>query len=487
MSTIALQNPSLKLEHAVRLGLSVSACNPILRCGQTITQWVQAAAAQQWTNSELCPLDALDRWRVEEDSRDIVHETGAFFAIRGLEVSNFPGRVSNWVQPIVDQPEVGILGILAAELDGVLHFLIQAKSEPGNANGIQLSPTVQATRSNYTRAHGGAEVPYLRYFLEPDRYRILTDVLQSEQAAWFRLKRNRNMIVATTEAVEVLPGFTWMTLGQLHHALTLPDLVNMDTRTVLACLPIEGTSAAVGLAGTDNELSRAVQRSSDANAGAVSDPPEVLSWITEHRCRAGAVGVRVVPLRESFKGGWHWDDEGIHHRSGRYFSIRGLQVTSSGREVATWAQPVLSPPGGLAALVLAIMSGIAHVLVRIAVSPGYREGVELAPTVQCTPLNYLAGSPHSRPAYLDLVEEARPEELLYDTVLSEEGGRFYHAHTRYVIVHSEDKVERTLPPQFKWLTLSQLTNLLAHSNYVNVELRTLVASLRSLIVRGSVL
>ena len=32
---------------------------------------------------------------------------------------------------------------------------MQAKVEPGNINSIQLSPTLQATRSNYTKAHGG--------------------------------------------------------------------------------------------------------------------------------------------------------------------------------------------------------------------------------------------------------------------------------------------------------------------------------------------
>ena len=43
-------------------------------------------------------------------------------------------------------------------------YLLQAKAEPGNINKIQISPTVQATKSNYTRVHGGKEIPYLRYF-----------------------------------------------------------------------------------------------------------------------------------------------------------------------------------------------------------------------------------------------------------------------------------------------------------------------------------
>ncbi|MFD9074046.1 NDP-hexose 2,3-dehydratase family protein [Streptomyces lasiicapitis] len=41
------------------------------------------------------------------------------------------------------------------------HFPLRAKAEPGNVNGVHLSPTVQAAKSNYSRAHGGSSVPYL--------------------------------------------------------------------------------------------------------------------------------------------------------------------------------------------------------------------------------------------------------------------------------------------------------------------------------------
>lgn len=71
------------------------------------------------------------------------------------------GRVASWDQPIINQPEVGYLGFIVKEFNGVLHFLMQAKIEPGNVNHVQLSPTIQATRSNYTQVHQGAK----RYIL----------------------------------------------------------------------------------------------------------------------------------------------------------------------------------------------------------------------------------------------------------------------------------------------------------------------------------
>ena len=49
-------------------------------------------------------------------------------------------------------------------IDGRLYFLMQAKVEPGNVNKYQISPTIQATKSNFTRAHGGKTPLFFDYF-----------------------------------------------------------------------------------------------------------------------------------------------------------------------------------------------------------------------------------------------------------------------------------------------------------------------------------
>ena len=56
----------------------------------------------------------------------------------------------------IHQPEIGILGILTRLTGGAREYLMQAKQEPGNVDGAQVSPTLQATFSNYTQAHGGS-------------------------------------------------------------------------------------------------------------------------------------------------------------------------------------------------------------------------------------------------------------------------------------------------------------------------------------------
>ena len=123
--------------------------------------------------------DLAPHWYFQEDTGNIVHHTGNFFSIEGIEISTNWGNVDQWCQPIINQPEIGFLGIITKEFDGVLYFLIQAKIEPGNINYVQLSPTLQATRSNYTQAHKGKKPLYLEYFQDRNKSTVLLDQLQS--------------------------------------------------------------------------------------------------------------------------------------------------------------------------------------------------------------------------------------------------------------------------------------------------------------------
>ena len=93
---------------------------------------------------------------------------------------------------------------------------MQAKIEPGNINLVQLSPTLQATRSNYTCVHKGKKPLYLDYFTGEKNVYVLVDQLQSEQGARFLHKRNRNIIVEVpeNEDLEVYNNFIWVSSGK---------------------------------------------------------------------------------------------------------------------------------------------------------------------------------------------------------------------------------------------------------------------------------
>ncbi|GAA2427460.1 NDP-hexose 2,3-dehydratase family protein [Streptomyces macrosporus] len=404
---------------------------------------------------ERIPFAELDGWSFAPDSGDLVHRSGRFFTVEGLRVEVDEGPFRRWEQPIIRQPEVGILGILAKEFDGVLHFLMQAKMEPGNRNLLQLSPTVQATRSNYTRVHRGANVRYVEHFTRPGEGRVLADVLQSEHGSWFLRKSNRNMLVEAVGDVPAHDDFCWLTLGQIGELLRADNVVNMDARTVLACAPV-----------------------ADVESRALHPDTDLLSWFTGERSRH-EVRTERVPL--SRVAGWVRDESSIHHADGRYFRVVAVSVEAGNREVKGWTQPLFEPVGlGVTAFLTRRFDGVPHLLAHARVEGGFLDTVELGPTVQYTPGNYAHLPRADRPPFLDLVLAAPPERVRYEAVHSEEGGRFLNAESRYLFVEvDESQVPADPPPGYRWVTPGQLTSLVRHGHYVNVQARTLLAALNT--------
>ncbi|WP_248962791.1 NDP-hexose 2,3-dehydratase family protein [Sphaerisporangium perillae] len=439
-----------------------------------VGDWLDEKRRQPF-ESTLIALDELTEpkgWRFAADTGNLEHHSGRFFTVEGMHVRTNHGHVREWWQPILVQRDIAILGIIAKEFDGVLHFLLQAKMEPGNADMVQLSPTVQATSSNYTQVHRGTRAPYVEYFTEPGRGRTLVDVLQSEQGAWFHLKRNRNIVVEVTDDVPLHEDFCWLTLGQIRRLLQRRNVMNMDARTVLGCLPIAAPAS-----GPDrgNMSGSALWHSPEP--GGMHSMTEILSWFTGRKSEY-ELSARLVPLNSLV--GWRQDSERIFREDGRNFSIVGVRVNARTREVHSWKQPLLAPHGlALAGLVVRRIGGRLHALVRAEVLPGYRDTVELGPTVRFMMNDYGATPADHRPEFLEYMLLAR-EGVRYDVVQSEEGGRFHLAETRYLVVEADDDFPLLVPPDFAWITVEQLLELQRHSYYLSIEARTLLLCLNNL-------
>ncbi|MER6562548.1 NDP-hexose 2,3-dehydratase family protein [Streptomyces sp. NPDC001027] len=459
-STIAPAAPHGEEAHTLAaLAVSAATVDGGVLSDVELAAWLEDRRRAQPQRVERVPFAGLSGWRFEEGTGDLRHASGGFFSVHGLRVHSDFGPVSTWEQPIVDQPEIGILGIAMRDFGGIPHLLLQAKSEPGNVNGMQLSPTVQATKSNYRRVHGGSAVRYLDCFRSPGPGAVVADVLQSEQGSWFLRKRNRNMIVRVGPEVEAGEDFAWLTLRQVNMLLKQDNVVNMDARTVLSCLPDWRPDAS-------------------ALAGSLHSDAEIRSWITRRRAEHD---VSVAPIGLADTQGWRHDPHTVSHVRGHHFSVVAVDVVSGRREVAAWSQPLIEPHGtGIAALFVRRIDGVRHVLLRARAEAGFLTVVELGPTVQCTVQNYSHLPRSSWPPYLDEVQNRRGGAV-YDVLLSEEGGRFLNAQSHYVIIDigEEDGVPLE-SEEFRWVSLRQVDELLRYSHNLSVQARTLVTALRSL-------
>ncbi|MBN2310969.1 MAG: NDP-hexose 2,3-dehydratase family protein [Candidatus Hydrogenedentes bacterium] len=469
--------------------ISALAAHSPLTDSDAFMDWFEARREVHRFRIERIPFAELDKWAFEPSTGNLVHQSGKFFTVEGIRVETDFGPIREWSQPIINQPEIGILGILAKKFDGVLHFLMQLKMEPGNIALVQLAPTLQATRSNYSRVHQGSEPPYLSYFLDRAGSRVLVDVLQSEQGARFLRKRNRNIIVETSKDVPVGDDYCWLTLGQIYRLLRTDNLLNMDARTVLSCISFAGPelldtpasdlpAALRGLGLSRGELgpfgAKVIGSALDTQ-NALHDTDDIISWFTELKTKY-LLEVEPIPLKLVTK--WYRDDYEIAHEDGKFFSVIAVRVQADNREVAAWTQPLLKPrEEGIVAYIVKEINGVLHFLVQGKVEPGNFDVVEMAPTVQCVTGNYRQAKPEGRPAFLNDILTAPADRVRLSTRQSEEGGRFFQEQNRNIIVEVGDDFPVEVPGNFIWITLNQLKTFIKYNNFVNVEGRCLLACL----------
>ena len=183
----------------------------------------------------------LEKWDIEDESGNISHDSKGFFEIIGVKVSNtFDREVGKegWTQPMIAKNPGGILGILMKKINGVPHYLLQAKAEPGNIGKLQLSPTLQATTSNLLKAHGGKRPLFAEYFDESKNPKIIYAKWQSEDGGRFHLKSNYNMIVEINEdeKLDIPDYFIWITLYQIKQLLKIENFVGPHVRGIISYL-----------------------------------------------------------------------------------------------------------------------------------------------------------------------------------------------------------------------------------------------------------
>lgn len=456
---------------------SLTDYNPYMST-EAVPQWLNRLNQQTIFEIERIPLLSIDGWYFDE-YRNLRHQSGKFFSIEGIQVRTNQSHARQWSQPIIYQPEVGILGILCQKRDGILYFLMQAKIEPGNVNKAQLSPTVQATRSNYTKVHGGQRPPYLEHFVDLGGKHVIVDQLQSEQGARFLKKRNRNMIVEISSdcSIDLQENFCWLTLGQIKKLLLSDNIVNMDARTVLSCtqLKCDNTNPILafspGLRQFDlSEIQRDILLSHLSEHEAHSSQEEIISWFTNLKTHA-ELEVTRCNMDEVDKWKVHdWEIADIEHK---FFKVIGVKARIGNREVSAWCQPLIEQrQPGIIGFIVRKINGVYHILVQAKLEAGNFDVLEMAPTVQCITGNYKQLDWEL--PYLDYFEGKRQAIILYSTFQSEEGGRFYQEQNRNIVVEVGDDFPIAVEHNYIWMTLCQAKEFIKYNNYFNIEARNLI-------------
>ena len=449
--------------------------------------WYDKRLKEGFFKIETIPFCALDKWSFTENQSEIIHDSGKFFRIEGIRVKTNFGNIREWDQPIINQPEIGILGIISKIINGTRCFLMQVKMEPGNVNVLQLSPTLQATKSNFTKVHKGKTPEYLDYFVDRSLSSVLIDQLQTEQGARFLKKRNRNMVVEVKTEIEVKDDFKWLTLAEIKELLTHDNIVNMDARSVISTISLIDEDIKIGL----QELKLHERDSISINGRLIEgfgfellksicetknhylSEEGLISWFTQQKVEFELETVKIL-LSQLNK--WEITDNNIFN-SDRFFSVIAVRVSTGTREVASWTQPLLYDKNiGLLGFIVKKLNGVLHFLVQAKVEPGNIDIIELSPTVSCSNFEYVFYSGRK----ISFIEYFYPENLKmvrFDTIQSEEGGRFHQMQNRNMIIEVDSNEIMIIPENYRWMTLNQIMDFMKFGMF-NIEARSIISSLK---------
>jgi len=438
-----------------------------------IFQWIAEKNKSLQVEINKISLDESKFWFYDKSFGSIINKNKTFFSICGIQQYENGSLVVE--QPIIIQNEIGYLGIICKKINGVLHFLMQAKIEPGNINKIQLSPTIQATKSNFTQKHGGKKPAFLEYFINAKPNQTLVDQIQSEQSSRFFKKRNRNVILIVDDHINEPDTHRWMTLGQIKELMRHDNIVNMDTRTVLSCIPFAMMNTTSGeLKSIENKCKDLTLLHSLTGCPDYHILTEIFHTFNNYKMFSD-VETKLIDLY-SLKH-WHMENKAFFCDYPYPFRIIFCNISIEGREVTQWTQPLFEAAGiATFALICCVDQGIKKFLVHAKAEIGCFDGMELGPTIQQEARNVEEDGNE----IIDLFHSKMliKEGIIIDVMLSEEGGRLYHEQNRNIIIEIEkSELPIDLPKGYFWSDFKTLNTLTQVNNCLNIQLRNLLSLL----------
>lgn len=439
---------------------------------QSIFEWIKKQKENVEVKIRESSIEESNFWFYDDYNGEVTNRKRSFFSIKG--VRRFEHNVLVLEQPIIVQPEIGYLGIICKKINGIYNFLMQAKVEPGNINYVQISPTIQATKSNFTRVHGGRMPLYFHYFEDASKYKIIYDQIQSEQSSRFLKKRNRNIILAVEEDIPVYENYIWMTLGQIKELMKYDNLINMDTRTVISGLPLSGFAFKQDdLTSIRDKFDNDFFYYSIFETDYVSELPCIYHYINNYKMFQEDRVIE-IPLYEL--SDWKIDEYGISCRSQADFVVKYYNIAINGREVRQWDQPLFKALGqAVFGLIITEEDNCMKILVKIKSEIGTFDRMELAPSIQWESTHKCDDDDEVERIFREHLDSK--EKVILDVMLSEEGGRFYQEQNRNIVIFVEKQYFNNLPEGYVWVNYSTLNLLVQINNCLNIQLRNLLSTL----------
>lgn len=206
---------------------------------EEIIFWITALKTKYELELNRIPLNNVKNWIVTDSN--IHHIDHKYFSIIGANIFIENREVLNWTQPLVQSAQEGLIGFIVKKINGIYHFLVQAKIEAGNFDILELAPTVQCLTGNYRKGVNEYEVPFIEDILNVQKEKVIFKSFQSEEGGRFYQEQNLNIIVEVEDDFpEYIPeNYCWITLNQLFTFIKFNNYLNIQARSLLAAITFQ--------------------------------------------------------------------------------------------------------------------------------------------------------------------------------------------------------------------------------------------------------
>jgi oxidase EvaA len=407
-----------------------------------LSRWVLVQKKKNLMKSSKINIADIVNWKI--GNKKIYNYNRSFFSIVPFRFEQNKNKF--WFQPLIVQKEVGILGIIKKVHKSIDYYLLQAKVEPGNVKGIQLSPTVQATKSNYLQKHGGKKTKYLNFFINNKlNTKIITNLRLSEQGTRYYDKSNNNILIdLKNKKIKKLNNFIWVTKKNLEYLLKKKNLLNMDTISVLSSsiqknildTPINNSSSIIDIL---KDLKKRIQ-----------------------------IKKKVISFKDLKN--WRIFKNKISDNKKNFFSIFFLRIKTNSREVKEWYQPIISDHSiSFNGLLIKKKNNTNHYLLKAVQEPGLVLP-RFTTTISIKNFNY-----KTRNSNIRFYNFFKNQKDIIKYVNSDEGGRFYKNETHNLIRVLKENDKVFLTKNFIWVSHNQIIDLIKR-DLLTIEARNLFAS-----------
>ncbi len=202
----------------------------------SIISWLTQMKTYYELHVHHVPLNQLRDWFY--DGNKIIRRDSRFFSVIGVSVTASNREVQNWDQPLIESANGGILCFICQKKNGVLHFLVQARVEPGNLDCLEMAPTLQCTPSNYDPSRPELLPPFYELVMGSPEDCIRYSALHSEEGGRFYHDQNRYRVIEIDEGeeLEIPYNYIWMTLQQMKKFIQFNNYFNIEARGLISCL-----------------------------------------------------------------------------------------------------------------------------------------------------------------------------------------------------------------------------------------------------------